>query len=709
MPFALPLLRFFGRRLWAVALGLSWAGPVLAQAPLPETQCLMLPLEPARRAQQSALVVEAEVLDAQSFWDASHSRLFTQHRLRVFSLLKGQVADTAGLVLITEGGRLGLEQQILTNTLRLTPGQQGVFFLTRAPWSGLAIAAGRAWTPFGSEQGFIAYNLAERTATEPFRTYQALDAAFYKGITQLTGQLRRVLQANPALTTPPPALQRGTLAPVVANFGPQVIPAGVEALLTINGTGFGSSRGTGFVEFRNADDGGATRVKARDKDYVSWTDTRIEVRVPSSASGGQPVSGGHPAGSGTVRVTTSDQQAVDSPGTLTVIYALTNVESTTGIIVRPNHIAQNASGGITFQFGPNFTSNASASAAWQRALATWRCQTGINWELGVPAATNAIADDKQNVVAFDVGNELPDRVLGRTTSYYLGCQVPGGEVVFWVKEVDMQFDDGAVFQFGPAPAVGALNQIDFETVAVHELGHAHQLGHLILPGAVMHYAIARGQNTRTLSTSSDIAGGRQVLRVRSFKNLGCSNKAMLPAPLTSFSAKYEKASGVTLTWTTRDECFLNNFVVERSTGSDTTSWKRLGAVAPRPGGQYQFFDAQVPGGLLYYRLRLTRPDGSLDNVAPAVLTTEGTSASVVIFPNPATDNQLQVQYPAAMEGAVVFRFYDGIGRRILTNSIATVAGLNILTLNIASLTPGFYVMTWRDAQGNTGSRKLVRL
>ncbi|MCC3154357.1 T9SS type A sorting domain-containing protein [Hymenobacter sp. BT770] len=702
MPFAVPFLRFIGRRSWVVALGLAFAQPVLGQALVPETQCLMLPMEPAVRAQQAALVVEAEVLDAQSFWDTDHRRLFTRHRLRVFSLLKGQVADTTGLVLITEGGRLGLDQQVLTNTLSLTAGQQGVFFLTRAPWTGLPTTVGRAWTPYGSEQGFIAYNLAGRTATEPFRTYPALDATFYKGITQLTGQGRRVLQPNPALVAPLPALQRGTLAPVVANFGPQIIPAGAGALLTINGTGFGSTRGSGFVEFRNADDGGTTRVKARDKDYVSWTDTRIEVRVPSSAIGGSP------AGSGTVRVTTSDQQTVDSGGTLTIVYALTNVESTTGLIARPNHIAQNASGGVTFHFGPNFASNAAAAAAWQRALATWRCQTGINWEVGTPATANTIADDNQNVVAFDAGAELPALVLGRTTSYYSGCQAPGGEVVFWVDEVDMQFDDGANFQFGPTFAIGALNQIDFETVAVHELGHAHQLGHLILPGAVMHYSIARGQNTRTLSTSSDIAGGRQVLRVRSFKSLGCSNQPMLPAPLTSFSAKYEKATGVTLTWTTRDECFLNNFVVERSVGSDTTTWKRLGVVATRPGGQYQFFDAQVPGGLLYYRLRLTRPDGSLDNVAPALLSTEGTSAAVVVFPNPATEDQLQVQYPATLEGTVVFRFYDSVGRRIRTTSIATVAGLNILPLNIAGLRPGFYVLRWRDAQGNTGSRKFVR-
>ncbi|MBJ6108515.1 matrixin family metalloprotease [Hymenobacter sp. BT523] len=706
---SLPSFRGAGLCL-ALLLTLEWmgVGAARAQAPAPDLHCLMLPLAPEQRARQSELVVEAQVLDAQGFWNAEHTRLFTRHRLRVFSLLKGQAADTAGLVLITEGGRLGLDQQVLTNTLRLTPGQQGILFLQRAPWAGLGVA-GRAFTPYGSEQGFIAFNPEEQTAAEPFRNYPALDAAFFAEMTRYTGQKRLVLQARPA-AAPRPVPARRTTAATIASFSPLSLPAGAGAVLSIVGDGFGNSRGTGFVEFRNADDGGATRVKARDADYVSWSNTLIQVKVPSAANGGSPVSNGHPAGSGTIRVTTSDQSSAESTRTLTVIYALSNVESTDGTLLqRPNHVILNARGGISFRFGPNFVANATASAAWQRALATWRCQTGMNWDVDAPATANTVAEDGQNVVAFDAGAELPTSVLGRTSSYYRGCYAPSGEVVFWVKEIDMQFDDGANFQFGPAPPIGTLRQIDFESVAVHELGHAHQLNHLNLPGAIMHYAVSFGQLSRSLNPASDVAGGRQVLRVRSFRPLGCGGPALLPAPLTGFAAQYAAGTGVTLTWATRDECFLSGFVVERSTSGDTTAWERLGTVANRaPGGPYQFVDASVPSGLLYYRLRLQRPDGTLDNAPAILLSTDGANASVSVFPNPVTGDQLRVQYPAAADGVVTFRVFDRVGRRVRTSVLGLSAGLNVVPLTVSGLAPGLYVLLWQDAQGKTGTSKFVR-
>ncbi len=701
-------------RQWSVGFALALAGlggslPAVAQAPAADTAvvptaapCLQTPLSAARRGAAAALVVEAEVRTSRSFWDAAHRHLFTRHRLRVFGVFKGAVADTAGLSVVTEGGRLGLDQQVLTNTLRLEPGQQGVLFLVPAPWPGLP-GTEKSWAAFGSQQGFIDYHWPDGSASEPFRFYPAVDAGFYRAIEAVTGQLRRVLLPNLAAGFPVQARDSQMLT--VSDAQPAQLVAGAGAVLTISGAGFGASRGGSFVEFKNADDGGMTWTTARPDDYLGWDDSQILVRVPSVGGGG------HPAGSGPVRVTVGGSTAL-SPAPIGVVYALTNVVNTDNTLLqRPNHIAQNGSGGLDFHFSPSFGANAATAAAWTRALAQWRCTTGMNWAVAAPAPTEAIADDGQNVVAFDpiggtapAGTVLPANVLGRTTSYYAGCYAPGGELVFWVKEIDMQFSSAANFQFGPALAVAP--QLDFETVAVHELGHAQQLSHLILPGAIMHYAVARGRNARLLTPVSDVAGGRRVLRERSFRRLGCGGPALLPAPLTALAAAYVPGTGPRLSWTTRDECFLTGFVVERSAGTDTSAWHYVGRYASGY-ADYQLDDPAGRPALTYYRLGLRRPDGSTDYTAP--LPVAGDAATAVLFPNPIGSDELHLQYRSNAAATLSLRVYDTVGRLWQTTSGQAQPGLNVLPVAVDELRPGTYFLVYKDETGKQRSLRFVRL
>lgn len=685
-------------------------GAASAQNPIatPETHCLLVALDPAQRAAQATLVVEGEVTASRSFWDSNHQRIYTAHQFRVFSALKGTAPAT--VTVLTEGGIVNLARQDLTNTLTLQPGQQGVLFLTPASFPGTE-SVGTAWAAYGSEQGFIGYDLSDATAAEPFRKYGLINEDFYQTLTDATGQARRVVQPNPALTTAvarqlaPPTLARGQ-APVISSLSPTTIPAGTGAVLTITGSGFGPARGTGFVEFRNADNGGSSYVKPRVTDYVSWSDTRIQVRVPSVSQ----TSGGtrSPAGSGPVRVTSADRLVTTSLSAVTIPYAISNVlaANDSSQVIRPSHLSQNGRGGYAFRFESGLVANTRAVTAFRNALATWRCQSGVNWDVDAATRTERGAkEDSENSVGFDEGTELPVNVLGRTTSYYQGCFQPDGTIAFAVKEIDMQFDSGTNWQYGPA--VAGATQLDFETVVVHELGHAHQLSHVILPRAVMHYAVSRGQTSRAISTD-DITGGRLVLRSRSFVTQSCGPLPMLPSPLTSLAAT-TGTDGIALAWTTQDECFVQNFVVERSVSFDTTAWQTL-ATVPRNGNTYRYVDTDPQSGLRYYRLRLRRPNGSFDTAAPlAAYGDAATAGRPQLFPNPAGAAGLRLQYPATASGRLRVSIVDAIGRQHGLIGIDYQPGLNFLAIPIEFLRPGWYVVRLRTPEGKEANLPFLRI
>ncbi|UYZ58581.1 IPT/TIG domain-containing protein [Hymenobacter latericus] len=694
----------------AIAVAAALAGPAAAQQPLaaaPATSCLLLPLDPAERAQRATLVVEAEVVAQRSFWDREHRHIYTANTLRVYKLLKGQWAAGQPLTVITEGGTVELARESITNTLALKVGEQGLLFLQPAGFRG--VSEPQAFMPYGSLQGFIRYDVAAATAAEPFRRYPLLDEDFYRQQLTFTGQELRLLDANPALTAAVarrlrPATAQRVTAPVITTLAPLSVTAGTGTVLTISGSGFGATPGS--VDFRNADDGGASFTRTPSSEIVSWSDTRIQVRVPSFTEQGRP------AGTGNIRVNTADNQSTISALSITVVYAVSNVQETTSLALFPTeHFNQNRRGGYSFQPDAGFAQNAAAMQAFGRALASWRCQTAINWELGATRTSRGIASDDVNALEFDQGSELPAQVLGRTTSYFLGCRDANGQIRFWVKEIDMLYDDGTPWQFGPS--LPTALQIDFESVAVHELGHGHQLSHIIAPaaagrpGAVMHYAIGRGQLNRTLDFDRDIQGGYIVLQ-RSFAPDKCGAAPMIPAPLTGTLSAQTAGPRVLLTWPVRDECNVRNYVVERSTDNQQT-WARAGQVSPTGAASYTFTDNNPGAELVHYRVLVQLSNGLSLTVAPvSVRTIPG--PEFALYPNPRRGSEVYVALNAASTDNLIIRLYDAVGRYYGGTAYPVPqAGFNPqIQVELPVLRAGWYLIRW-EAGSQKGTVPFIQV
>lgn len=705
-------LRFAGS---ALALLLSTAAPHLLRA----QNCLLAPVPLAQRSQQASLIVEARVASQQVAELDGH--IVTRQQLEVYKVFRGQL-PAGQLRMLTQGGTLGLRREEVSGALQLAPGQQGIFFLEADPNQPGELRA------YAGPQGFIAYNLTDLTATEPFGRYDSIGPALYEALGAKVGTAYREVAANASLLA---AAQRqnqrsaagplAVTAPTIDSFAPASVTAGTSTttttspagVLTITGAGFGSVRGAGYVQFRNADDGGASFTQPLASDYLNWSNTQIQVRVPSRGTTGRP------AGTGTFQVADNSGALATSASALTVTYALINASSS-GQNYRVHLISPDASGGYTLQYGASFP--AEAKAPFERALQNWRCPVGINRTISATAApTDATQQDKVNVVRFDVS--LPAGVLGVTYSYYAGCATNNGPLNWQVIETDYAYTPVPIPANGNTPAftwnytTGAptSQQYDFESVALHEQGHGAQLTHIISATGVMNFNIGNGQARRALDANSDVAAGQSVRTYSTEATAGerCSLAAFtastcpLPVQLIAFAARYQPGRGTVLSWATATELNSASFIVESQAYTLDSTWQAFTQVAaagrsaaPR---QYQALDTRPLAGTRYYRLRQVDLDGKV--AYSPVVSVSAAASALAAYPNPAT-GVVQLSGPLAAGATAQVRLLDATGRCLLRT--AGPAGQAAFTLPLAGIPAGLYLVEWAGGAGLSRLRLVVQ-
>ncbi|MFK7970749.1 MAG: IPT/TIG domain-containing protein, partial [Bacteroidia bacterium] len=435
-----------------ISLILLLTGVVFAQQHQ-GSNCLLVEVPLTTQVGLADIIIEGEVTYDTAAWNSSHTMILSRYLLKVHSVLKGSKVPST-LPVYIEGGVVGTEKVEVHPSPRMIEGEKGIFFLAKKatnPYT--ASATNKAYTLPAGPQSVMRYDLLRNEVHYPF--------GIHRGIKGFVGQVSRIsgLYQNRGTSN---FYKAANLQPRiqgqknVLRFSPTTITAGTKSILTIQGTNFGTQ--TGRIHFRNANAGGG-QVITLATDIVSWTNTQIEVYVPSGA------------GSGNFEVVTGSATFV-SPGAITVPYNHLNPGTNRQDYM--GRLVDYGGGKLSWQYSASIAANLPARASFERALETWRCQTFINWDISAQNTTaTGQARDNINGVFF---SQLPPGVLGVCWSYYNSCQI-GGNPAYYTSELDIAFSPNFTWQYGPA--LPAANEFDFETVALHELGHGHQLGHII--------------------------------------------------------------------------------------------------------------------------------------------------------------------------------------------------------------------------------------
>jgi hypothetical protein len=110
---------------------------------------------------------------------------------------------------------------------------------------------------------------------------------------------------------------------------------------------------------------------------------------------------------------------------------------------------------------------------------------------GVALVDVGAGDAADAVVQVEIADSSP---AGGAADGVLGCTVPGQITLL----------TGWDWYTGADPTVIGAGQYDFETIVMHELGHAVGLGHSGDTGSVMYAYLAPGQTRRTV-TAQDLS------------------------------------------------------------------------------------------------------------------------------------------------------------------------------------------------------------
>lgn len=179
----------------------------------------------------------------------------------------------------------------------------------------------------------------------------------------------------------------------------------------------------------------------------------------------------------------------------------------------------------------------------------------------------------------------------------------------------------------------------------------------------------------------------------------------LPIELLFFTGK-SNGEVNSLRWETAMEENVARFAVERSTDG-VNNFREVATVKATGNSKTKVSysaDDTKPLSMGYYRLLSVDNDGTKNYSKVITIDRRNKKFAVVeVTPNPTTD-AIRVNFDVKTKGEVSVSLTDALGRVVMTQNQATVAGNNNLSLDMSSLATGTYFLSLSDGANTTVER-----
>lgn len=336
--------------------------------------------------------------------------------------------------------------------------------------------------------------------------------------------------------------------PDISSINKYNVVGGNKEQVTITGNYFGSTRGQLFMKNVDTDNNpnnlqnGPKYIPLDQIDIISWSNTQIVFYVPSTVDSAWFNGGAYTrriAGSGFLRVKDNTGLVSEdfSTNTINVGYSLFNQRKSN---YKQNQYlySANTDGKYHFKINSSITNPAMVDCI-KAAFRKWSCHTGVSFVLDNGTVTTGIAKDNINVITIaNVGSD--SSFIARTFSRDEQLCSNNSSQPFSTTDLDIQINQYYVnsFQYDTTDTADiSAGLLDFFSVILHEIGHAHLLHHVGDQTDLMYYANSRGPinavNRKINFTNNNLNGGDEIVAKSSNQNFGLTctyNLPIIPLP-----------------------------------------------------------------------------------------------------------------------------------------------------------------------------------